>query len=174
MSSNRLYALSIDPTRTSGKNSWPSRLSSPWARLQLERFRFRAFSRKYPESLQEVSSSANSGRGFTESFQIVSSHGTPGRQLVPVVEHKGIGGHAPAETRAPVRCFKRLHGQTESRVRLPFVCHVAQFWPLFQKLSENTQKVSESFSFEPQRDCSFGKFQKVSIWYPAATPPNGS
>jgi hypothetical protein len=116
-------------------------------------------------------------------FQDISnsrSCGTIRSQLRPVVEHKGIGGHAPAVARAHVRIFKRLEWQTKSRVRPTFVCHGNGGWSRFRKISENTQNVSESFSSELHRVPAqfevseyFRMFQKVSIGHPAA-PPNGS
>ena len=134
-------------------------------------------SNKFPGSLQKVSTSTARSAGFPRSFRSVSKrqHSRAAAtiiqpQLRPVVEHKGIGGHAPTEARARVRCFKRLQWQTNSRVRPPFVCHGSGGWPRFRKISENTQNVSESFSSERHRVPAqfevseyFRMFQKVSI-----------
>ena len=41
----------------------------------------------------------------------------------PVVEHKGIGGHASAGAPVFIRPFNSFRWQTRSRVCPPFVCH---------------------------------------------------
>ena len=91
--------------------------------------------------LQEVSSLFPSDRAP------VRQQRSSNRKLRPVVEHKGIGGHAPAEARASARCFKRLWWQTKSRVRPTFVSHLAEAgldFGRFQKILERFRKVSVS------------------------------
>lgn len=89
------------------------------------------------------------------------------------MEHKGIGGHAPADARVPIRCFKRLHGRTVSRVRLTFVRHAAEGglgFGRFQKILKRFRKVSvPSCSAIEVSEC-FRKFQS-GIRQPR---PNGS